>query len=126
VKILIGEEDGHVIRGIGVERNRSVRLNPDSQNADLRVFKLQFVVGGIYFERIDEGAPPGSVLFNLRSFGRPSFSCTPQFLLALLLLELAQADPKLIGLNAKLGPVGWNFFGLFGCLVFHRNPAPQP
>jgi len=52
VKILIGEEDGHVIRGISVQRNGSVRLNPDSQNPHLWVFKLQLVVGGIYFERI--------------------------------------------------------------------------
>ena len=64
-----------------------------------------------------------SLLFGLRSFDGPSFSCTPQFLLALLLLELAQANAKLFGLNAKLGPVGWSFFGLFGCVVCHRNPT---
>jgi len=52
--------------------------------------------------------------------------CAPEFLFALLLLKLAQADAKFFGLNAKLGPVGWNFFGLFGCVVCHRNLTRLP
>jgi len=67
-----------------------------------------------------------SVWFYLRSFGGPYFSCTPEFLFALLLLKLAQADAKFFGLNAKLGPVSWNFFGLFGCVICHRNLTRLP
>ena len=56
-----------------------------------------------------------------RRFCRRSFSCTPQLLLAQLLLELTQANSKFRGLSTKVIPVGVDFLGLLGGVVFHSQ-----
>ena len=53
MELLIGEEDDHTIRSIGVHFGLSVGLDPESQNPHLGILKFQRVVAGIDFERIE-------------------------------------------------------------------------
>lgn len=51
-----------------------------------------------------------------------SFISTPSFLLALLLLKLAQRNAELGSFSAKISPIGLGrLSGSFGRFIFHRT-----